>query len=121
MKGALLPYSDRVRQVSIGASDRSTTLTASLDGRQIPNEERDLLMKALLIAIVTLLLVAACAGPPGSPGEVGPQGEQGPRGEQGPMGQQGEQGPQGTQGQWDHRASKVRVLSTQPPASSSVG
>ena len=55
-------------------------------------------MKAMILAIVTLLLVVACAGPVGPAGEIGPRGEPGPQGEQGEVGPRGEQGPQGETG-----------------------
>ena len=55
-------------------------------------------MKTLVMAVLILMLAAACAGPVGPAGEIGPQGERGMRGEEGPMGPQGERGLQGEVG-----------------------
>ena len=52
-------------------------------------------MKALVMALLILMLAVACAGPVGPAGEIGPQGERGAQGEQG---ERGEAGPQGEQG-----------------------
>lgn len=67
-------------------------------------------MKHVIVAIITLLLVACGGdefsspgpqgepGPPGETGALGPQGEAGPVGPQGPKGEQGPPGPKGDQG-----------------------
>ena len=55
----------------------------------------------IALALVAVLLLAACAGtegpqgPPGPAGPAGPEGPQGPPGEEGPPGPQGETGPAG--------------------------
>ena len=57
--------------------------------------------RRLVAPILTFLLVAGCAGPPGPRGPAGPpgpQGEPGATGEPGPQGEQGLQGPAGEQG-----------------------
>ena len=55
-------------------------------------------MKALVMAIVILMLAVACTGPVGPAGEIGPQGELGEVGEVGPQGPPGKDGLDGAQG-----------------------
>ena len=69
-------------------------------------------MKALVMAIVILMLAVACTGPVGPAGEVGPQGEQGLQGEPGPMGAQGERGEQGPQGEVGLQGPEGRIGET---------
>lgn len=47
------------------------------------------------VALLAVLLLAACAGPAGPVGPVGPAGPPGPEGPQGPPGEAGPPGPQG--------------------------
>lgn len=61
-------------------------------------------MKRILLALtilLTVILIASCAGtvgPPGPPGEVGPSGPPGPEGAVGPIGPAGPAGPIGEPG-----------------------
>ena len=64
---------------------------------------------APILALASLLILAACEGPPGSQGFQGTQGEtgvQGPQGEHGAVGPQGERGPEGPQGPQGERGER---------------
>ncbi len=52
----------------------------------------------ILASALSLLLLAACAGPQGDPGPTGPQGAVGPAGPAGPEGPPGLRGPAGEPG-----------------------